>query len=81
MTSVKVPRRVKDRVQKISNQVYEQDHLAEHLGEPLATLDEGIQWAKQRGRIDRDEKDRLRLINREANSAKHRNFGQSDRHD
>ena len=70
MTTARIPRRVKNRVNKVGSQLYEQDRLAEHLGESFATLNEAHQTARQRGLIDDETQRRLRRVNGEANAAK-----------
>ena len=71
MTSVPVPRRVKERVEKVAPQLYEQDRLAEALGEAFSTLTEAHHVARSRGVVGEAAQQRLRLVNDVTNDGKH----------
>ena len=48
---MEVPRRVKERMQSVAPQLYEQDRLAEECGESFATLHEAYTSASSQGVI------------------------------
>jgi hypothetical protein len=52
MTSVQVPRRVREKVKDVAPRLYEQDKLAETCGETFSSLHVARQVALERGVID-----------------------------
>jgi len=71
LTTIEVPRRVRNRIPAVANQLYEQVRLAELCGRPFETLFQGIEHALSQGVIDNTEAGRLLQINLLANRAKH----------
>ena len=73
-TFVEVPRRIKSRVEILQRQLSEQDRLSRACRESFETLSRAIDAAAGRGVIDPSKQRSLRLLNEEANAAKHEGF-------
>eukprot|EP00747_Dinoflagellata_sp_TGD_P195444 gnl/TRDRNA2_/TRDRNA2_64115_c1_seq1.p1 gnl/TRDRNA2_/TRDRNA2_64115_c1~~gnl/TRDRNA2_/TRDRNA2_64115_c1_seq1.p1 ORF type:complete len:245 (+),score=21.49 gnl/TRDRNA2_/TRDRNA2_64115_c1_seq1:108-737(+) len=71
MTSVRVPRRVRERVEAFAPQVYERDKLNEELGQHFSNLHEASSVAFARGAIDLAGYERRDRVNKVGNSGKH----------
>lgn len=75
MTSVRVPRRVRERVEAVAPQLYEQDRLSEMCQQSFSTLSEACSVSRASGLIDHGDCERVRELNYKGNVAKHEKFG------
>lgn len=76
LTSVQVPRRIRDRIEAVSPQIYEQDRLSDACSQSFSTLSEARRVAFETGVIDEAGYQHLGSVNQRGNSAKHDHFGQ-----
>jgi hypothetical protein len=60
MTSIRVPRRVRERVEAVAPQLYEQDRLSELCEQSFSTLSEACSVSRATGVIDDADRERLR---------------------
>merc|ERR1712086_443534 len=79
MTSIRVPRRVRERVEAVAPQLYEQDRLSEMCDQSFSTLSEACFVSRATGIIDDADRERLRGVNYKGNIAKHEKFGHGRR--
>ena len=70
-TTVRVPRRVKERVEAVAPQLYEQDKLSEELDQHFPTLREASSAALAQGAIDAAGYNRRDQVNQVGNNGKH----------